>query len=130
MRKILFLTGGISQGKRGFARKLWKIWFAETKGTETAACREADGKTASWEEFQQADIAWNLQEMARRILLSKEGQADFAADKEESLEARAARLAEEIPDRIIRSGCQKILIADEVGCGIVPWNDWRESTAS
>ena len=73
MRKILFLTGGISQGKRGFARKLWKIWFAETKGTETAACREADGKTASWEEFQQADIAWNLQEMARVRLENPDG---------------------------------------------------------
>ncbi len=118
MREMLFLIGGVGQGKRELGRTLWKSWFLR-EGTQEA-CREADGRTVSWEAFQQADIAWNLQEMVRRILFFETGNEVFGARKEESLEARAARLAEEIPDRIAGEGRQRILIADEVGCGIVP----------
>ena len=161
MRTILFLTGGLGQGKRAFGRKLWAEWFSgesremkseanreEADGREGGCnCREADGSLASWEEFQQADLVWNLQNMVRRVLLSEIGQDVFGEEKRRAADGqpdeavgrmingqtfnsrrfssqmindRAQWLAEEIPARILKEGRQRIIITDEIGCGVVP----------
>ena len=160
-RTILFLTGGLGQGKRAFGRKLWAKWFSgegcEMRGEANreaedgregcSDCREADGSLASWAEFQQADMVWNLQDMVRRVLLSETGQdvfgeakralveglSDKAADQvldsqtskkqepnSQEINSRAKWLAKEIPARILKEGCQRIIITDEIGCGVVP----------
>lgn len=144
MRTILFLTGGLGQGKREFGRKLWAECFFDcceadrwsgTEKTRTMAgkrgsgeccsrSREADGSLVSWEEFQQADMVWNLQDMVRRVLLSETGQDVFGEEKKglerQTLNDRARWLAEEIPARILKEGRQRIIIIDEIGCGVVP----------
>lgn len=161
MRTMLFLTGGLGQGKREFGRKLWMECFSgESREMKSEAnreaedgregcsdCREADGSLASWAEFQQADMVWNLQNMVRRVLLSETGQdvfgeakralveglSDKAADQvldsqtskkqepnSQEINSRAKWLAKEIPARILKEGCQRIIITDEIGCGVVP----------
>ncbi len=144
MRTILFLTGGLGQGKREFGRKLWAECFFDcceadrwsgTEKTRTMAgkrgsgeccsrSREADGSLVSWEEFQQADMVWNLQDMVRRVLLSETGQDVFGEEQKglerQTLNDRARWLAEEIPARILKEGRQRIIITDEIGCGVVP----------
>lgn len=138
MRTMLFLTGGLGQGKRAFGRKLWMECFSgesremkgeanreEADGRERGCnCREADGSLVSWAEFQQADMVWNLQDMVRRVLLSETGQDVFGEEKKglerQTLNDRAQWLAEEIPARILKEGRQRIIISDEIGCGVVP----------
>ncbi len=138
MRTMLFLTGGLGQGKRAFGRKLWMECFSgesremkgeanreEADGRERGCnCREADGSLVSWEEFQQADMVWNLQDMVRRVLLSETGQDVFGEEQKglerQTLNDRARWLAEEIPARILKEGRQRIIISDEIGCGVVP----------
>lgn len=105
---MIFILGGSGQGKEDFARRQ----FPELEGKMAV-----DGRTASWEEFLNADYGVNLQEMIRRRLCTGE--------KTEAIERDMAReLIEKCPERV--------LITDEIGCGIVPADafsrDYREVT--
>ena len=68
-RSILLIVGGAAQGKRKFAAKLWNSRLeSEEKERRLDPEQMADGGLCSWEEFQQADAVFGLQEMIRRIL--------------------------------------------------------------
>lgn len=105
---MMFITGGIGQGKENFAVQQFP---------ELAKKALVDGKTASWEEFLRADYTVNLQEMIRRRL--EEGEEPETLERE-----MAQELTEACPERV--------LIVDEIGCGIVPieafLRDYREVT--
>ena len=117
-RSILLIVGGAAQGKRKFAAKLWNSRLeSEEKERRLDPEQMADGGLCSWEEFQQADAVFGLQEMIRRILEAGEMPGEDSGT--------------EIARRIIDEGKQYIPISDEVGCGIVPMDafdrEYREA---
>lgn len=100
---MVFIVGGAGQGKEAFAVSQ----FPELEKMEMA-----DGKTDPWEKFLRAGYGVNLQEMIRRRL--------EAGEEPEVLERETAReLMEACGDRV--------LIADEIGCGIVPMDAFSRS---
>ena len=103
---MILIVGGAFQGKRDFAARRF---MASSEGNpgEGAAGKDgfADGREVSWEVFCKAKYACGLHSMIWRKL--KAGQ-----DGEELEKVMARQLVEGCPDRI--------LIMDEIGCGIVP----------
>lgn len=105
---MILIIGGACQGKQNFLRKNFPNQAEETI---------VDGESASWEEFLSASCVKNLHRMVWRRF--KEG---------ESWEKLENNMAEEIfsfcPDRIV--------LTNEIGCGIVPveacMRAYRETT--
>lgn len=105
---MIFIVGGMGQGK---------VMFAQEQFPELEHEILADGEGASWEEFLEARFAMNLQAMIRRRL--KNGEASEVLERE-----MAQELLKACPERV--------LLADEIGCGIVPMDvfsrNYREVT--
>lgn len=105
---MVFIVGGREQGKEEFAGEQFPV--LENK-------KLVDGSRALWEEFLKAYYAINLQEMIRRRL--EEGEA---------LEV----LEQEMAGQLFAACPERVLVADEIGCGIVPADkfsrDYRELT--
>ncbi len=93
---MIFIVGGRKQGKEAFAREHFPEWKDE---------KCADGKSASWEEFLKTNFGINLHEMVRRRM--EEG-------------AKAEELERDMAEELLRECPERILITDEIGCGIVP----------
>ena len=113
---MIFIMGGIGQGKRDFAAGilLAKNNLAESSAVTVEAAEERDngrridfedGGAASWEVFQKARYAFRLHQMIRRKL-------EMGEDPKWLEETIPKQLMEGCPDRI--------LITDEIGYGIVP----------
>lgn len=99
---MVFIFGGRHQGKLEYAKK--------TFGENLKVC---DLKTSGLNSAFDADIIINIQDAVKTLLISSNNPSVFFADNIEKL-----------------SG--KILIGDEIGCGIVPTSDfdrkWRDET--
>lgn len=93
---MIFIVGGMGQGKAEFALEQ----FPELKYEILS-----DGESASWEEFMGACFGMNLQAMIRRRL--ENGETSEVLERE-----MAQELLKACPERVI--------LADEIGCGIVP----------
>lgn len=97
---MILIIGGKSQGKRQFAKKLL--------GKKEVSF--VDGAKASWEEFREGQFVCGLHQMIRRRLW-------------EGVEPGA--LEERLPRELMDSCPDRVIITDEIGCGIVPM-DRRE----
>ncbi len=113
---MIFIIGGMSQGKRDFAVRTFLASNYLESGSEMgdAAAKEgenrvavdfADGEIVSWEVFQKAMYAYDLHQMIRRKL-------EMGEDPKWLEDKMWKQLVEGCPERI--------LITDEIGCGIVP----------
>lgn len=114
------IIGGIHQGKRRFACRKFLAGGQEggrDAGGEPDIDVFLDGNLASWEEFVNGSYGFNLHQMIRRRLEAGEAAEDLEAEM-------AKQLIKTKPDRI--------LITDEIGCGIVPIDpfqrEYRELT--
>lgn len=114
---MILVTGGMAQGKREFAHRL-----APSSGSWT------DGSTVDWDTFMSSQFCFHFHAFVRRVLERKTGP-----DREERDAARfscretglwTAGELMQMEDRLVESlfagNYGKILITDEIGCGIVP----------
>lgn len=105
---MILIIGGTSQGKKGFAEQL--------VGRESPV-QWTDGAKAGWETFMKGEYCCNFHLLIRRIM---SGEVEIPGSKalcepgseKELEECVAAALMEGNPDRV--------LVTDEIGCGIVP----------
>jgi len=99
---MYFIFGGRNQGKLSYAKRIY--------GEELTVC---DLKCCKLEDAFSADILINVQEAVKSMLLSGENTSDYFK-------------------RSIDQFSGKILIGDEIGCGIVPVDaferEWRDET--
>ena len=99
---MYFIFGGISQGKLHYAKKLY--------GEELTVC---DLKCCKIEDSFSADIMINIQDTVKSMLLAGENPSDY-------FKAHIDQFS------------NKILIGNEIGCGIVPVDalerEWRDET--
>ncbi len=116
---MILVIGGMAQGKRAFVER--------TLLPERSALIWTDGETAGWTEFLEAGLCCNFHLLLRRLLegrLAPEEEWARRWREEAPAERLAALLKARRPDRI--------LVADEIGCGIVPMDArerrWREET--
>lgn len=110
---MILIVGGCAAGKRAFAQEKFGL----------PADGWCDGAEADWQAFAQAQQCCNLQAMVYRLLA---GEAEPEGEATAELLA-AALSAEPAADRR-----ERIVTADEIGCGIVPMGAlerrWREET--
>lgn len=103
---MIMIIGGIHQGKRQFAARK----FPEAQVF-------LDGNQADWETFLNGRCVYNLHQMIRRRLEAGESAADLEG---------------EMAKQLMRACPNRILITDEIGCGIVPVDpfqrEYRELT--
>lgn len=101
---MIFITGGAGQGMRQFAMQQ----FGEQITGDVV-----DGRVASWEEFKKAKYSIHLEMMIRRRLGEKEKEELKGQNGAESLE-------NEMAEELFHACPQRIVITQEIGCGIVP----------
>lgn len=116
---MILIIGGAFQGKKRFAEQLL---FSEIKTGEIPWC---DGRTAGWEEFCRASWCCHLPIMIRR-------QMDELAAGEKDGILRSGFTREDFVKELLKYSKEKILVAEEIGSGIVPMGEfqrkWREET--
>ena len=99
---MYFIFGGSNQGKLHYAKQLY--------GEQLTVC---DLKHCNIKDALSADIITNLQDVVKALLLSGENPSDYFQSH-------------------IDQFSSKILIGDEIGCGIVPADaferEWRDQT--
>lgn len=106
---MILVTGGMAQGKRAFAQRT----FAPG---EAGTLLWADGGEADWEEFLKAPFCCGFHLLLERLFAGdpalRAPRKLYALRDRELAKAVCAALLEGCPDRI--------LVTDEIGCGIVP----------
>jgi len=99
---MYFIFGGKSQGKLDYAKQLY--------GETLTVC---DLESCAIEDAFSADILMNIQDAIKSMLLSGQNPSDYFRNH-------------------IDQFSSKILIGDEIGCGIVPIDalerEWRDET--
>lgn len=109
---MILITGGQSQGKLAFAKKLWERELRETGRSDFSGAATAEGGEDSYAKALEAGIVNHLELYIRRLM--EEGE-DFAG----------------FVERLIDQNGEAVVIADEIGCGIVPADaferDYRET---
>lgn len=98
---MILVTGGSAQGKRDFAARL----FGGTD-EETPVCW-TDGGMAAWEEFMESRRCFHFHLFVRRILKGSVGPGDPLG-------------RETLIKNLMAGPRDRILVTDEIGCGIVP----------
>lgn len=120
---MILIIGGAFQGKKRFAEQLFPQ-ERPGQGGEAKNIAWCDGETASWEEFCQAAWCFHLPAMIRR-------QMDEAAGREDGF-LRDGFTREDFVKELLRFPKEKIVVAEEIGSGIVPMGafqrKWREET--
>lgn len=105
------IVGGAYQGKEAFA---WKLL-----GKEKDSSLEADGAADDLEEAFKKQVVLNFHEYIRRF---SDGSCGNAEKSRQEMEKFIGRLVRENPDAVV--------VADEIGCGIVPMEPgdrlWRD----
>lgn len=101
---MIFITGGAGQGMQQFAMQQ----FGEQITGDVV-----DGRVASWEEFKKAKYSIHLEMMIWRRLSEKEKEELKGQNGAESLE-------NEMAEELFHACPQRIVITQEIGCGIVP----------
>lgn len=101
---MILITGGMAQGKREFVCRQFSGWEADW----------AEGERDTWEHFREAPFCCDLHLMIRRKMteLDPEGR--------QTPEELAGLLADQLLEKEGGAAEEKILITDEIGCGIVP----------
>lgn len=97
---MILITGAVAQGKRAFVEKQF------TEGPVVWA----DGVSDTWETCLNAEFCCNFHMLVRKKLMEIDPEGKL--EPEES----AGWLAE----ALLQSGKTRILVTDEIGCGIVP----------
>lgn len=122
---MILIIGGAFQGKKGFAKQLFLSERKPGKGEEPKEIPWCDGETASWEEFSKASWCFHLAAMVRRQM------DESAVGKEDGL-LRDGFTREDFVKELLENSKEKILVAEEIGSGIVPIDafqrKWREET--
>ena len=99
---MVFIFGGRNQGKLRYAKQLF--------GEQLTVC---DLKSCSLQEALSADILINIQEIIKKLLILKVNPSAYFKENIQAFEG-------------------KIIIGDEIGCGIVPIDalerEWRDET--
>ncbi|MGN0371423.1 MAG: bifunctional adenosylcobinamide kinase/adenosylcobinamide-phosphate guanylyltransferase [Enterocloster sp.] len=121
---MILVVGGAAQGKRRFAEERLRECSGSADGKPVSGSVGeiaekilwSDGRTASLEAFARSRFCCNFHLLVRRILSedSSLGMSGFwkKAEEESFPAIMASWLLEKRPDRI--------LVTDEIGCGIVP----------
>ncbi len=97
-------AGGFMESPSGADRTAGGVMDSPSE-VDCTADGFVDGALAPWEVFLEADRAWNLHLMIRRRL-----EAGGAAEA----------LEKELPGQLFKARPERILLVDEIGCGIVP----------
>lgn len=122
---MIFIIGGVFQGKKSFAEQLLLSETNPKTGRGNEEINWCDGETAGWEEFCRAACCCNLSVMIRRQM------DELSAGREDGL-LREGFTREDFVKELLESSKEKILVAEEIGSGIVPmgafWRKWREET--
>lgn len=109
---MILITGGLCQGKRAFAERLCRRELGETGRSDFNCASMADGREDSYTKAFEARIINHLELYIRRLMEAGEDSADFV-------------------ERLIGQNGEAVVIADEIGCGIVPADaferDYRET---
>lgn len=132
---MIFITGGAGQGMQQFAMRQF--------GRQITG-DAVDGSAASWEEFKKAEYGIHLEAMIRRRLEEEEQKRSEVPEKEEEqkrsevperkekseetvrpegkegLEGQEESLEHEMAEELFHACPQRIVITQEIGCGIVP----------
>lgn len=114
---MIFVTGGMAQGKRDFAEKL-----VDCQGDWT------DGSAVDWDTFMRAELCYNFHVFVRRVLERKTGpgwgdegaDCGFCRDNILWTSGELAALEGRLVENLYTGTQEKLLITDDIGCGIVP----------
>lgn len=93
---MILVIGGAYQGKEAFAFSLLERKISKLENEKTA-----DGRTDDYEALLTRPVAVCFHEYIRRLLLDGRDPAEFSA-------------------KMLEKNRDMIVVADEVGCGIVP----------
>lgn len=106
---MIFITGGAGQGMQQFVMQQFG---------EQITGDAVDGCVASWEEYKKAKYSIHLEEMIRRRL-AKEDQKEEDG-KEVNGQDESESLENEMAEELFHACPRRIVITQEIGCGIVP----------
>ena len=105
---MILVTGGSSQGKREFVRQY-------LGGQDTEPVVWTEGAEASWEEFMDGRFCRDFQLFVRRV---REGSAGPSCRERKGLSTD--QILEQLLDELPAGPQHRVLVPDEIGCGIVP----------
>lgn len=121
---MILVTGGNCQGKKAFSQS---VLMDLPQGGSGVWC---DGSCADWETFMKERYGWNFHLFVRRVMLGEAGALPgrtgfsiFRASREKGhvwTEKELADLASLLVQSLADEGAGRILVTDEIGCGIVP----------
>ena len=130
---MILVIGGSFQGKKEFAQRTF------SPSGEASWC---DGAFASWEEIMESPYICSLHLFVKRLLAGEVSPGEIDKDirpAEKNMgsvsfceEEGQALLLEKLAAGLSDPSCSRILVTDEVGCGIVPFHReerlWREAS--
>lgn len=105
---MVLVTGGSSQGKSAFVRQY-------LGGQDTDVFVWTEGAEASWEEFMDGRFCRDFQLFVRRVM---EGSAGPSFREQKG--AATDRILEQLIEDLLAGPKDRVLVTDEIGCGIVP----------
>lgn len=121
---MILVTGGRNQGKRGFAQEQF------SDPSQSQGIVWCDGGKADWETFMGAKWGWNVHLLIRRVMLGEEEvfpkhlYSIFPFPLQEKKgswgQGELTGLAAFIRECLLKGNEERILVTDEIGCGIVP----------
>ncbi len=120
---MILVVGGMAQGKRRFAEEtvLRGMFGGENAAAgREAACgpvRWADGERASFAEFAAAPFGCHFHSLIRRLLA---GDSSLMAEEKWLRMADRLELAGELTDFLFEQCRDRVLVTEEIGCGIIP----------
>lgn len=129
---MILVTGGMAQGKRAFVERELLAGEAEGRKKEHKA-EWTDGAEASWEEAAAARYLFNFHRLVRRIIAGEASAmpSDSCEVLTASEDAPASFSPVDLARLLFRARPDRIVVTDEVGCGIVPVDkgerDYREA---
>ena len=105
---MILVTGGSSQGKREFVRQ----YLGEQ---DADGFVWTEGEKASWEEFMDGRFCRDFQLFVRRVM---EGSAGPSCRERKGLSTD--QILEQLLEELLAGPKNRVLVTDEIGCGIVP----------
>lgn len=121
---MILVTGGSGQGKRGFSQG------AFVKSGQASRVVWCDGSKAGWDIFMREKWGWNFHLFIRRIMLGEvaaplERMPSMLAQRLQETERpwtqeALKELASFLVQSLLEGNENRILVTEEIGCGIVP----------
>lgn len=99
---MILILGGMAQGKSAFVQAHFPLWYPQLWEKTRTIPAWVEGEQADWEGILRGMLCRNFQEWIRRM----------GPESRMSPEEMAERLYQACPERI--------LVMNQVGCGIVP----------